>query len=152
MFKRSGSTRWIHSWPKWNDVSAGTRNVGFHSSTLHASKRRDHSLPLDSSLYLYIFLFFFSFVRQCDAAISCCEFGSTFPTRGIVCDDLWLHSVRTSQHHRYIHANSRSMLEANQDGIAALPLPLPHESVWILISDHSLIFGVIRMISTLLWL
>lgn len=133
------------------------RRLGGHAKCrlplLHASMRQRDASIHHLSIPRYICIpSFFSFMRQCDAAISRCEFGSAFPTRGIVCNDLWLRSVRTSQHHRYIHANSRPMLEANQDG--TLPLPLPHESVWILISepDHSLIFGVSRMLSTLLWL
>lgn len=128
--------RWIHSWPKWNNVSAGTRNVGFRSSTFLCVKETQDIHHLSISRYICI-PSFFPFVRQCDAAISRCKFGSAFPTHRIVCNDLWLRSVRTSQHHRYIHANSRSRLI--KTGLPALPLPVPHESVWILISEPDFI-------------
>lgn len=117
-------TRWIHhSWPKWDDVSAGTRNVGFRSSTLLCVKET-RAFTTSRSLVISVFLpFFFLSCDNVTLPFLVVEFGSAFPTRGIVCDDLWLRSVRTSQHHRYIHANSCPMLEANQDGTCRFPSP-----------------------------
>lgn len=115
-------TKWIRGWPKWVTwVSVGTRKTDFRSlyTALSVRLKRDAFTTswLDPSLYLYSFFFLH------DAAVrfSTAKFGSAFPTRGIVCNDLWLRSAHTSQHHRYIHANSSPILEANQD-FDALPL------------------------------
>jgi len=115
-FKRSGRRGGFTTVDQSGTMSRRcTRNVDFRCSTLLCVKET-RAFTTSQSLVISVFLPFFPFMRQCDAVISRCEFGSAFPTRGIVCNDLWLRSVRTSQHHRYIHANSRPMFEANQDG------------------------------------
>lgn len=126
-------TKWIRDWPKWDNVSVGTRKADFRSLYTHSFvRRRDdvvHHLS-GRSLVISVFLFFSSSFYATLPFLVCRVRLGLFPTRGIVYDDLWLRSTRTSQHHRYIHANSCPILEANQDFDALFLCPClmnPHE-------------------------
>lgn len=113
-------TKWIRGWSKWDTwVSVSTRKADFRSLYIALSCVKETPSPPLGSIPHYICIPFF--LHDAATRFLTAEFGSAFPTRGIVCNDLWLRSARTSQHHRYIHANSRPILEANQDS-DVLPL------------------------------
>lgn len=114
-------TKWIRGWSKWDTwVSVSTRKADFRSLYTALSCVKETPSPPLVSIPRYICISFF-FLHDAAARFSTAEFGSAFPTRGIVCNDLWLRSARTSQQSSLHSRNSRPILEANQDS-DALPL------------------------------
>lgn len=123
-FKRSGNTRWISTADQSGTMSQRAREMSASvPPRIYASKRREHSSPLDPLYFSFLFSF------RATLPFLVVSLARPFPHVGLFA--MTSDSVRCARRNiivtfTQIAARCSRLIRT---GLAALPLPGPHESV-----------------------